>query len=143
MGRPIIHIIAESLTGNTYSFIDYIKKEYPEQEFQVISPREINKGNIFPSLLEGDKVIIGCYTWDMGKIPIQTKKFVIENRDVLLRQKVLIYGTGWSIYEHFCGAVDGLSTILDHKFPTIKYELRFDPSVEKEAVQTLKQFMEE
>lgn len=89
------------------------------------------------------KVIIGCYTWDTGRIPPQTKQFVIENRDALLQRNVLIYGTGWSIYERFCGAVDGISTILDNKFPTIKYELRFDPSVEKEAVQTLKQFMED
>lgn len=121
-----------------------MKEQYPNEEFRVFSPKEFNRKTICFSLLDkSTKIIIGCYTWDAGKIPLHTKQFVIENRDELLDRDVLIYGTGWSIYERFCGAVDGISTILDDKFPTIKYELRFDPSVEKEAIKTLKQFMEE
>lgn len=131
--------IIESLTGNTVSFLDYLKEEYKETVFvDVIHPRD-GLGN--KAFKDYDKVIIGCYTWDSGRIPIKTKKFVIKHREELLNSDVLIYGTGWSMYQNFCGAVNGLSIILDHKFPTIKYELRFDKDLEVEAIETLKNFI--
>lgn len=133
--------IVESLTGNTMSFVEYIKENYGDKvSIHVITPKtpitDINWS-------EYDKVMLGCYTWDMGKIPKRTKKFTIENRDILLEQDLLIFGSGWTMYENFCGAVDGLSIILDNKFPTIKFELRFDSSLETEAITTLEKFIGE
>lgn len=133
--------IVESLTGNTMSFIEYIKENYGEQvSIHVITPKTpINDID----WSEYDKVMLGCYTWDMGRIPKRTKLFTIENREILLEQDLLIFGSGWTMYEDYCGAVDGLSIILDHKFPTIKFELRFDSSLETEAITTLEKFIGE
>lgn len=95
-------------------------------------------------LFSFDKVVIGSYTWGMGKIPLPMKQFVIDYRDSLLKfdkENLIVYGSGWSNYEHFCGAVDGISTILDNKYEKIKYELRFDPSIELEAIETITKFL--
>lgn len=135
-------IIAESLSGNTNSFVERVQEEYSGWHIHVATPHEID----YPILCQGwDKIMIGCYTWNSGKIPRETKAMVIEFRDFFLAHEasqLLIFGSGWSIYQHYCGAVDGISTILDNKFPTIKFELMYDADVEIEAEQTLKQYME-
>lgn len=133
-------IIAESLSGNTNSFVERVQEEYLGWHIYVATPHEID----YPILYQGwDKVMIGCYTWSNGKIPRETKGMVIEFRDFFLSQDLLIFGSGWSVYQNYCGAVDGLSIILDHKFPTIKFELMYDADVEVEAEETLKLFMGE
>ena len=132
-------IIAESLTGNTISFVDYVIEMFSgKYEFTVKKPREIGDDFDFS---EYDKVMIGSYTWSDGKIPVKTKKTAIQHRDVLMEKDVLIFGTGWTMYPFFCGAVDGLYIILGEKFPTIKFELRFDPDVEEEAVESINKFL--
>lgn len=137
--RKTLLIIAESLSGNTNSFVERVQEQYPEWYIHVTTPFIVD-ASMFK--LDWDKIMIGCYTWANGKIPKETKAMVIEFRDFLLAENVLIFGSGWSIYQHYCGAVDGISTILDHKFPTIKFELMYDADVEIEAEQTLKQYME-
>lgn len=131
-------IISESLTGNTNSFVERVQEQYSDWSIYVMTPFHINRD----SLMGWDKVMLGCYTWSNGKIPRETKEMVIDYRDYFLMQDLLIFGSGWSIYQNYCGAVDGLSIILDHKFPTVKFELMYDADVEVEAEQTLKQFME-
>lgn len=132
-------VIVESLSGNTNSFVERIQEEYTEWTIHVITPYELSLDVL---IVPWDKIMIGCYTWSNGKIPRETKEAVIGYRDFLLREDVLIFGSGWSIYKDFCGAVDGLSIILDHRFPTVKFELLYDKEVEVEAEEILKQFME-
>lgn len=130
--------IVESLTGNTMSFVQYMQEEYGDNiEVKVVSPKEDLSG-VLPLY---EKVMIGSYTWSHGKIPKKTKNFIIENRDFLLEKDVLIFGSGWTTYENFCGAVDGMSIILDEKFEKVKFELRFDPEIEKEAILSLKRYL--
>lgn len=132
-------VIAESLSGNTNSFVERVQEEYSGWHIHVATPYEID----YPILCQGwDKIMIGCYTWSNGKIPRETKAMVIEFRNFFLGEEVLIFGSGWSIYQNYCGAVDGISTILDNKFPTVKFELMYDAEVEVEAEETLKQYME-
>lgn len=136
----MIIAIVQSLTGNTMSFIDYLRQEEGERII-VKTPRDFKKDKSLLSLLEiADKVMIGTYTWDNGKIPKPMKDFVIEHRELLILKQPLIFGSGWSIYENFCGAVDGISIILENKNPTIKYELRFNPSLETESLKTFMEF---
>lgn len=131
--------IVETLTGNTMSFIEYTEEIYGDNvSIDVVDPFSFNLANF-----DGyDKVMIGCYTWDLGKIPIEIKEFIIEYRDDLLEQDVLLFGSGWSIYETFCWAVDSMNIILNEQFPKVKFELRFDRNLEEEAIKTLKEFIE-
>lgn len=142
-----ILVVVETLTGNTASFGKYVMDNAPGgSSLYFLNPKDILKQGIEDYAKEFDKVIIGCYTWDSGRIPTSTKRFVIQEREKLMKldsSSLLVFGSGWSIYENFCGAVDGISTILDNKYPTIKFELRFDPKVEVEAVETFNKFMEE
>lgn len=131
--------IVESLTGNTMSFIEYAEEVYGDK----IS---IDKANPYTHITEEkmkeyDKVMLGCYTWGMGKMPIEMKEFIIDYRDVLLKQDILLFGSGWTVYESYCLAVDGMNIILEGKFPTVKFELRFDEELEVEAIETLKEFI--
>lgn len=131
--------IVNSLTGNTMSFIEYVKEIYGDNVYiDVISPEDEVSEELFNKY---DKLMLGCYTWGVGKIPIKMKKFVIENREILLNQDILVFGSGWSIYEDYCGAVDSVCLILNEKFPRLKFELRFDPEVEIEAIKIFEEFI--
>lgn len=138
--------IVESLTGNTMTFLDSVEDQYPHTEWDIlyVTPQQMLDGIVDIDKTVYDRVIIGSYTWNMGEIPKRTKKFVIEYRDWLLGQNVLIFGSGWSVYESYAKAVDSISLILDHKFPTIKFELTYDEDREdcQEEQQILTHFME-
>lgn len=129
--------VVESLTGNTMSFVEYAKDKY-EIDLTVIDPFEFMSEEEFSKY---DKIMLGCYTWDFGKMPAEMKEFIIDNRDILLTKDVLLFGSGWSVYDTFCLAVDGMNIILNNQFPTVKFELRFDPEIEIEAVEALDIFI--
>lgn len=131
--------IVESLTGNTMSFIEYIEETYGDKvSIDVFDPyTHLTEERV----KEYDKIMLGCYTWGMGRMPIEMKEFIIAYRDILLEQDVLLFGSGWTVYETYCWAVDGMNIILDEKFPTIKFELRFDPKLESEAIETFEKFI--
>lgn len=131
--------IVESLTGNTVSFIEYVEETYGDKvSIDMVDPFTFITDDEWGNY---DKVMIGCYTIDMGKIPIETKEFIIEHRDILLEQDVLLFGSGWTVYETYCKAVDSMNVILDEKFPKIKFELRFDEILETEAIKTFEKFI--
>lgn len=130
--------IVESMTQNTMSFVDYAEQTYPQVEFT----RRLPKVELtIEELSSYDKIMLGSYTWGAGKIPKRMKEFIIENRDALLTQDILIFGSGWSVYSTYCWAVDSMNVILDEKYPKVKFELRFDKDVEYEAVEELKKFI--
>lgn len=131
--------IVQSLTGNTMSFIEYIQEKYGDKvSIDVVTPfshiDDEKWGNY-------DKIMLGCYTWGMGKIPIEMKEFIIDHRDILLEQDILLFGSGWTVYSTYCLAVNSMNTILDNKFPIIKFELRFDEKLETEAIKTFEKFI--
>lgn len=130
--------IVETLTGNTMSFIEYIEESYGDKvSIDIFDPFTFNS----PNFDDYDKVLLGCYTWDLGKIPIEMKEFIIDYREDLLEEDILLFGSGWSVYSTFCRAVDSMNTILDNKFPKAKFELRFDKDLEPEAIEILDRFI--
>lgn len=139
-----ILIVVQSLSGNTFSFVEYAKENFPSHEYTIVEPRALLRdASVIGSFENFDKIMIGAYTWDMGKIPAHMKRWLIENREQLMEQDCLIFGSGWSIYETYCKAVESMNFILDNRFKMTPFELRFDPSVEVEAVKTLEDWMEE
>lgn len=130
--------IVESMTQNTMSFVEYAKNKHPEVDFVTRLPIEKLEAD---EVSKYDKIMLGAYTWGAGKIPKRMKEFIIENREILLTQDILIFGSGWSVYSTYCWAVDSMNVILEEKYPKAKFELRFDESVEVEAVETLEKFI--
>lgn len=117
-------MVGFSKTGNTYMFMDYLIQFNSNIEEYRFNIREDVDIDISPY----DLIIVGTNTWGDGKIPPNCKRFVIDN--ALKYQKYwIVFGTGNSIFAHFCGAVDGISKILkdtdNNILNTFKYEQRF------------------
>lgn len=123
MGRAVMKtlVLITSLTGNTKTFLNYIKK-HTKGELVICDDLSFD--------FEGySKIIIGSYTWSDGKIPIRMKKYLVDNYLHLKDKEVFIFGSGNSIYPHFCGAVDGIQKIVSDSGATVigtfKFEQRF------------------
>lgn len=117
----MILLACYSKTGNTLTFIPFLKQylwEEVEEDYSLSS-----------SIKDYDRIIIGSYTWFDGKIPSKMKKYLIDNKDFLKNKKVLIFGSGNSIYPKFCKAVDSISKIVTdcgaNVVGTFKFEQRF------------------
>lgn len=112
------------MSGNTKSFVDYLVNKY-EGDYTIISPTDFLE-NYKYTQESWDMVFLGCYTWGEGKIPENTKKAVIKHREWLYKQNLFIFGTGWTMYPHFCRAVDSIKIIVGRKVKAIKYELNYN-----------------
>ena len=119
-----ILMVGFSKTGNTYMFMDYLKKfnnNIDEYRFNI-------RDNVDIDVSLYDLIIIGTNTWGDGKIPKNCKEFVINNA-IKYKKDWIVFGTGNSIFAHFCGAVDGIEKILsdtgNNIIYTFKYEQRF------------------
>ena len=117
-------MVGFSKTGNTYMFMDYLKQFNSDIEEYRFNIREDIDIDISPY----DLIIVGTNTWGDGKIPPNCKRFVIDNA-LKYQKDWIVFGTGNSIFAHFCGAVDGISKILkdtdNNILYTFKYEQRF------------------
>lgn len=121
-----ILMIGFSKTGNTYMFMDYLKKfnkNIDEYRFNISEEVKIDIKNY-------DLIIVGSNTWSNGKIPKNCKQFVIDNA-TKYKKKWIVFGTGNSIFAHFCQSVDSIKKILEDTdnevLETFKYEQRFLP----------------
>lgn len=117
-------MVGFSKTGNTYMFMDYLKqfnRDIEEYRFNI-------RGDVDIDISPYDLIIVGTNTWGDGKIPPNCKRFVIDNA-LKYQKDWIVFGTGNSIFAHFCGAVDGISKILkdtnNNILYTFKYEQRF------------------
>lgn len=140
-----ILILYESLTGNTRSFVDYLLDRLgwtPDVKIDVVTFSEFAKEDHLKNLSKYDIIFLGTYTWGSGKIPTRVKRIIIQEREELMSTKVFLFGSGITIYANFCGALDGISTILDKEdIPKIKYELTFLPEENLEGIKVLDGFL--
>lgn len=117
-------MVGFSKTGNTYMFMDYLKQFNSDIEEYRFNIKEDVDIDISPY----DLIIVGTNTWGDGKIPFNCKQFVINN-SLKYKKDWVVFGTGNSIFAHFCGAVDGICKILkdtnNNILNTFKYEQRF------------------
>jgi flavodoxin I len=111
-------LIYTSKTGNTKTFADFVQKY-----------NGVIVGDYNTDITKYHKILIGTYTWADGKIPKDLKQFIIKNKDNWKDKEVFIFGSGNTIYPKFCGAVDGIETILEDCgadiIGTLKFEQRF------------------
>lgn len=117
-----ILVIYNSQTGNTESFVDYLEDSY-DHDFKVVNL--FNRRPKEEELRWADHILLGTYTWADGKIPAQFKQFVIDFSSLLGEKTLFLFGSGITIYPHFCRALDNIEIILGRTFPKIKFELTF------------------
>lgn len=116
-------LIYWSKTGNTKTFVDYFIN-HSTNEVDVINA---NKDKFDVSdLNDYDKICIGCYSWNNGKIPPRTKNFIVNNQQYFKNKKIFIFGSGNSTYTHFCAAVDNIEIIMNDLQSDVEYKVKFD-----------------
>lgn len=142
MGRSLKPkvIIVSSLTGNTQTFADYLKSKFPEA--WVTTPDRIIELNNF------DLVAFGSYTWKDGKIPKDIKEYILSNAHRLYGKRVIVFGSGNSIYPKYCEAVKSISKICKYYgcsvIGEIPFEQRFDLNkLDQEEKEKLEKVLEE
>lgn len=116
-------LVYYSKTGNTTTFVDFLKEKINLNSVRIRNNPHLVIGNY-------DKIILGCSTYNGGKIPTKFKLFLINNRENFKGKDVVIFGSGLSIYPNFCGAVDGIEKIVSdcgaNVLKTFKFEQRFN-----------------
>lgn len=116
-------LIYWSKTGNTKTFVDYFVNN-STNEVDIIN---VSKENIDASILDNyNKICIGCYTWNNGKIPPKAKRFIINNSQHFKNKDIFIFGSGNTTYTYFCAAVDNIEIIMNDLQSNVEYKVKFD-----------------
>ena len=134
-------VLYTSKTGNTQSFVDWFGKQFSNQ-FDITYFNLYRDKNL-TNIEQYDIVILGSYTWANGKIPVEMKRFVIENRELLQEKVAFLFGSGITIYAHFCAALDSIQIILGKEIYSIKFELTFIPDEHDEEINKLGEILNE
>jgi flavodoxin I len=111
-----------SKTGNTKTFVEYIANKV---DIWVADGFNVDITNY-------DKIILGSYTWGNGKIPTEMKDFLIKNKDNFKGKRVYVFGSGYSIYPKFCGAVDGIIKIMTDCDADVQWCFKFEKRFNKD-----------
>lgn len=134
-------ILYTSKTGNTESFVDWFGEQFSNQ-FDITYFNLYRDKNL-KNIEQYDIIALGSYTWANGKIPVEMKRFVIENRELLQEKVAFLFGSGITIYAHFCAALDSIQIILDKEIYSIKFELTFIPDEHEEEIIKLEEILSE
>lgn len=134
-------VLYTSKTGNTESFVDWFEEKFSSQ-FDITYFNLYRDKNL-KNIKQYDIIALGSYTWANGKIPVEMKRFVIENRELLQEKVAFLFGSGITIYAHFCAALDNIQIILDKEIYSIKFELTFIPEEHTEEINKLEGILNE
>lgn len=134
-------VLYTSKTGNTESFVDWFEEKFSSQ-FDITYFNLYRDKNL-KNIEQYDIIALGSYTWANGKIPVEMKRFVIENRELLQEKVAFLFGSGITIYAHFCAALDNIQIILDKEIYSIKFELTFIPEEHTEEINKLEEVLNE
>ena len=134
-------VLYTSKTGNTQSFVDWFGKQFSNQ-FDITYFNLYRDKNL-TNIEQYDIIALGSYTWANGKIPVEMKRFIIENRELLQEKVAFLFGSGITIYAHFCAALDSIQIILDKEIYSIKFELTFIPDEHDEEINKLGEILNE
>lgn len=134
-------VLYTSKTGNTQSFVDWFGEQFSNQ-FDITYFNLYRDKNL-TNIEQYDIIALGSYTWANGKIPVEMKRFIIENRELLQEKVAFLFGSGITIYAHFCAALDSIQIILDKEIYSIKFELTFIPDEHEEEIIKLEEILSE
>lgn len=106
-------IVCSSLTGNTKIVADLIQENLEVQyecNVHIATPKEKS------DISKYDLVLLGSYTWNLGELPIQMKKYlrlIFVERETKVFPQFAVFGTGDTQWggedlKNYCRAVDAL-----------------------------------
>jgi flavodoxin len=134
-----IFIMYESMSGNTLTFVQRVTEIVGNVDITITTPSD----DVVYDLDDYDKILIGVPTYKNGRMLPKTKEWIIENREELMQKDVLAFGSGITIYPHFCKAVDSVDVILEGTVNAkIKFEMTYDKYQEMENEGVLWDFLE-
>jgi flavodoxin I len=133
-------MVYASMTGNTEEMANAIAEGIRE------SGGDLEIKDIFDnpsaSMLEKyDGILLGAYTWGDGDLPDEFLDFYDELDQIdLSGKKAVIFGSGDTLYDQFCGAVDILIDKLKERGAEIVLEgLKVDTNPAPEDIEECKQ----
>lgn len=134
-----IFIMYESMSGNTLTFVQRVAEIVGNVDITITTPSD----DVVYDLDDYDKILIGVPTYKNGRMLPKTKEWIIENREELMEKDVLAFGSGITIYPHFCKAVDSVDVILEGTVNAkIKFEMTYDKYEEMENEGILWDFLD-
>ena len=139
--------ITTSLTGNTETFLDYVNERDDVLLFHydIKEISSFDEGTLAKMFATYDGIILGTYTWGNGVVPPDMRMFLLKMKNVIPKRKLLIFGSGITLYKFFCGAVDKAEKMIkprEEKVPKIKFELTFEPEEHEEAIKLFDKYVE-
>lgn len=103
-------LVYASMSGNTKKVADLIEQGLLETGATVCK-KDVSKFEE-SDFAEYDTIVIGTFTWGNGDLPKQMNHFYdLMNETDLSRKSFAVFGSGDTVFKHFCGAVD----ILEEK----------------------------
>ncbi|MDO4814094.1 MAG: flavodoxin [Gemella sp.] len=140
-----VNLIYASLTGNTEALSELVVEKFSEKGIEV-NLHFIEDMDDFSVVEESDAFIVASYTYDEGDLPSEMEEFYEELADMDLSGKIFgVVGTGDTIYEHFCSAVDQFDAQIKSAGatnPTQNLKVEFEVDTEEEE-ENLAKFVED
>ncbi|MBF0710243.1 MULTISPECIES: flavodoxin domain-containing protein [unclassified Gemella] len=141
----VVNLIYASLTGNTETLSELVVEKFREKDTDV-ELHFIEDMDDFSIVEESDAFIVASYTYDEGDIPSEMEEFFEELADMDLSGKIFgVIGTGDTIYEHFCSAVDQFDKRIKASGannPTQNLKVEFEVDTEEEE-ENLEKFVKD
>lgn len=142
--KPIVSLTISSLKGNTIGII----KDLNESDFDYVS--RMTKGNVNQIKEEWSKsdiIILGCSTYYgvrtvSPEFPYQLNAYR-EILETLEDKDIVVFGSGNSDFQCFCGVVDYLAEMLKKKntvrgtFKFVGYPRKIEQQKFKEMVESI------
>ncbi|WP_088009264.1 flavodoxin domain-containing protein [Indiicoccus explosivorum] len=127
-------LIYTTMTGNTEEIADILAGELTERGATVVKKNMSMDPISAGELAHADGIAFGTYTYSDGELPFETEETAedLERMD-LAGKPVALFGSGDTMYEHFCGAVDEMTVRFQRMGvhlvePVLKVELDPDPA---------------
>lgn len=126
-------LIYYTLSGNTLSMIEMLDTD----DFEVIPLNRQTAGTI--DLLQYDLLVIATSTFGDGELPKIFKRLVPQFRQ-LKGKEIALFGSGNSLFRHYCGALDLLENFLKRE-NRIRFTYKFEEYPTDRAVNELNELI--
>lgn len=109
-------VVYASMTGNTEEIATLLANNLAEFDAQMFQMENTDVSVI----TEYDGILLGSYTWGDGELPDEAQDFYDQLDDVDLTGKIVgCFGSGDTLYDQYCAAVDQLQEKAKERGATV------------------------
>jgi len=107
------------MTGNTEEIANILSEELEGFDVQLFQMYNMDASKI----TDFDGILLGSYTWGDGELPDEAQDFYDQMDDLDLSGKIVgCFGSGDTVYDQFCVAVDQLQEKAKERGATVVEE---------------------